>query len=190
MNKIALKYIAIISFSLASVILPCLILLITGIATPFISGFAVDNLERIYIGGTNEIMVFHNGKQVGTINPNTSRTYAFTINNDNHILLSTSTKLFVMDLDGNILSEDEDIAANVYNQIKYRSGKYISSNGNIYEMKDYFGWTCITKNQVETVYRISFLSFIVKLLLFGSVIAVIIFPIYITRRLLRQPDTQ
>ena len=185
MNKVAMKHLAIFTIALSCIVLPCLALLITGIATPFISGFAVDNLERVYIGGTNEIFVFQDGNIVDTINPHTSRAYAFTINNDNNILLSTSTKIYIMDLDGNILSEDEDVAANIYNHIKYKSGKYTSSNGNVYEMKDYFGWTCITKNEVETVYRISFLSFIVKILIFGSVIAVIIFPIYITRRFVR-----
>lgn len=186
MNKDSLKYIAIFAVSISLIILPCVVLLITGIATPFLSGFAVDDRERIYIGGTQEIYVFYEGTQQTTIDPQTSRSYAFTITEDGKILLSTSTKVYLMDLDGTVQSEYEDIAADVYNQIKYRSHKYTTTSGDVYEMKAYLGWTHIVKNGLETVYRISFLSFVVKLLIFVSVISLIIFPIYFTIKFYRK----
>lgn len=186
MNKDALKYIAILAVSVSLIILPCVVLLITGIATPFLSGFAIDDMERIYIGGTQEIYVFQEGTQQAAIDPQTSRAYAFTITEDGNILLSTSTKVYIMDLEGNVQSEYEDVAANVYNQIKYRGHKYTSTSGDVYEMKAYFGWTHIVKNGSETVYRISFLSFFVKLLIYAGVMALVIFPIYFTTKVYRK----
>lgn len=155
----------------------CVLLIITGVATPFVSGFAVDRNDRIYIGIQNQICVYKDDLLVRTISPQTSRAYVFTIVDD-RILLSTSTTVYIIDLDGNIIETQADPGAHTYNHIQYSKRKFISHSNDTYKLKDQIGWTRIVKNGAETVYRISFLSFLVKILFLGCVPAVIIFSIW------------
>ena len=168
------RRLAFFALPLSWVIGLCLLLIVTGTATPFISGFAVDKNDQIYVGEQTEICVYKNNFLIRTINPQTSRSYVFTIIDD-HILLSTSTMVYTMNLDGNIIDEREDLGADMYNQIQYRKRKYISHNDDEYKLVSQMGWTRIVKNGTETVYRISFLSFLVKVLVVVCVFAMLIF---------------
>lgn len=168
---------AIFATSLLCVFGLCFLLIVTGVATPFISGFAVDSNDRIYIGNQNQICVYEGDALIQKISPQTSRSYAFTIVDD-HILLSTSITVYTMDLDGNIIDTQEDPGAHTYNQIQYSKRQFISNNNDTYKLKGQIGWTRIVKNGTETVYQISFLSFLVKILFFGGVSAVIIVPVW------------
>jgi len=95
------RHLAAFSIPMTCVVVFCLLLLITGKATPFISGFAIDKNDWIYVGEETEICVYENDVLIRTINPQTSRAYAFTIADD-QILLSTASIFYIMDLDGNI----------------------------------------------------------------------------------------
>lgn len=143
----------------------CVILVITGIVTPSLSGFAVDSSDRLYIGMQKEICVYEEGSIIRRINPHTSRTYIFTITENDTILLSTSTKIYVMDLYGNILEEREDVGADTYNQLSYKKRRFVSHSGDVYTLKGIIGPTRIVKNNFETVYQIDALSFSVKVCL-------------------------
>lgn len=179
--KAMYRHLAIFSIPMACVVLLCLLLLITGTVTPFISGFAVDKNDRIYVGEQTEISVYENGTLIRTINPQTSRAFAFTIEDD-QILLSATTTVYTMDLDGNILDAREDPGANTYNQLQYNKRKYVSHNGDTYKLKSQIGWTRIVKNDTQTVYRISLLSFLVKILMALLLLAVFIFPAWMLKR--------
>ena len=169
---------AIVCPSLFVVLLSCFVLVITGTVTLSVSGFAVDHFDRLYIGTTNEIRVYEESRIVKNISPHTSRTYVFTIQEGENILLSTSTKVYVMDLDGNVLETKEDPGADIYNQLSYQKGRFISDKGDIYRMSSVFGWTRITKNSTEIVYQIDVLSFCVKLLLAICAIVIFVFPVW------------
>ena len=175
------RHLAIFAIPMACVVGLCLLLLITGAVTPFISGFAVDKNDRIYVGEETEICVYENNVLIRTINPQTSRAYAFTIADD-RILLSTASTFYTMDLDGNILDTQEDPGAHMYNQLQYNKRKYISHSGDTYKLKSQMGWTRIVKNDTQTVYQISPLSFVVKILLALSVLAMFIFPLWMLKR--------
>ena len=85
------------------ILFACLMMVITGTATLSISGFAVDSSDRLYVGMQKEICVYENGTIIDRLSPHTSRTYIFTITEDDTILLSTSTTIYVMDLKGNMM---------------------------------------------------------------------------------------
>lgn len=177
------RYLAFFSALIASVVFLCLILIFTGIATPFVSSFAIDGDDRIYVGTQNEIRVYEKGLLVDTISPKTSRAYVFTINEDENIVLSTSTKIYTMDLVGNVLDTQEDPGAHMYNKIQYNKRKFFSHNGDEYKLIGELGWTRIVKNNIETVYKISMLSFLVKVLIAVCAIALFIFPLWAAKKI-------
>ena len=175
------RYLAIFASLIGCTVILCVVLIVTGTATPFISGFAVDASNRIYIGTQNEIRVYEDSTLINIINPQTSRAYVFTINKDGNLLLSTSIKTYILDLDGNILDVQEDLGADMYNQLQYQK-KFISNNGDEFVLVDTIGLTRIIKNDTETVYQISWLSFAVKILLAVCTVALFVFSIWFVKQ--------
>ena len=172
------RWLPIFAISIFFVMLFCLVLLLTGKVSLSFSGFAVDCKERLYIGMRNEIRVYENGQIVRTISPQTSRAYRFTIQEDQTILLSTSTKVYTMDLEGNVLSCKEDPGADTYNQISYRRRKFVSQKGDVYRSVGILGWTGIVKNGEQIVYQTDALTVCVKILFVLCWAAIFIFPIW------------
>lgn len=126
------------------------------------NNFAIDSNERLYIGKRNSIEVYEDGKLVKTINPLSSRTYAFTIQNDDTLLLSTSTVEYVLDLDGNIISSKEDNGTNTYNKIK-NNREFITENGKSYKLENHLGRYSLVCDGV-VVYQMPDFDYVVKLL--------------------------
>jgi hypothetical protein len=180
------RYTASVASIFFFVIFPCLLLILTGVATPFIDCFSVDHLDRLYIGAESEIRVYEDGKQIKSIGPQTSKSYMFTIQEDNTILLSTATEVYTMDLDGNILSVREDPGADMFNQLQYRKRIFVSKNKDTYRLKNYFTWTSIEKNGAEVVYKISGVSFAVKVVIVSSIMLIIALTIRIAVK--SEPD--
>ena len=71
----------------------------------FVDGFAVDNLERIYIAKLAQIDVYQDGQQVNKINGVTGNGYKFIIQGDS-ILLNDANTLYTLDFEGRILKEE------------------------------------------------------------------------------------
>lgn len=159
-----------------------MILFFTGTVTLFLSGFAVDSADRLYIGTANAIQVYEDGTLINQIDPQTDRSYVFTIDQDGDLLLSTSTEVYRMDLSGKVLEQREDRGAHVYNQIQARRSTFLSSRGDVYKMKNVLGRTKITKNDSQTVYQISVLSIIVKVLIAICVILLFLFPVWLIQK--------
>ena len=157
----------------------CLILIISGMVNFSVSSFAVDNTDRLFIGAQKEIRIYEDGRTVNSISVPTSRSYVFTILEGNKILLSTSTQVYTMDLDGNILDTTEDSGADIYNQISYHKRKFVSENGDEYKLSNTLGRTRIIKNKTDVVYQIDALSFIVKILMAACFVAMLVFTVWI-----------
>ena len=188
MNRKLKKTIVVVSIVLFCVSLVSLLLLFSGKVSLSVFGFAVDNANRIYVGTEKEISIIERGEKIGSISPNTSRTYAFTITEDETILLSTSTKVYTMDMDGNILSTAEDTGADIYNQLSRQKKKFISAKGDQYRLINMLGWTRILKNDIDVVYQIDVLSYIVKLLLGSVIISLLLVGTYVIRITLKDPQ--
>ena len=171
--------IAIFAVSFFCIMLTCLILIMSGVVTLPISGFAVDYTDRLYIGTQKEIQVLEEGKLINIISVPTSRTYEFTIQNGNVLILSTSTKIYIMDLDGNILETREDLGADMYNKLSYRKRKFVSDDGDLYTLSSALGRTKIVRNKEDIVYQIDAFSFGVKVLIAICCAAMSIFPVWV-----------
>lgn len=173
MNSKMTRVIASFCSIVGAIVLLCLMLIISGAVTPSISGFAIDSSGKLYVGMPQKICIYDAETLVGSISPYTSRSYAFTINEDDNIILSTSTKVYLMNLDGTILDTWDDPGADTFNQIRYRKAEYISANGDVYKLSSVFGWISITKNGVDVVWHIDLFSYIVILLLGISATAIL-----------------
>lgn len=165
MNRAVIKNMVFFIVPWAVTMFICVVLVLGNFVTLSINSFAVDSQDRLYIGIPEEIRVYEADTLVDCLPAHTSRSYVFTIAENDTILLSTSTKIYIMDLSGNVLSEKDDIGADTYNQMQYKRKNFVSSNGDSYQLKSVFGRTKIVKNGTTTVFQISTFSAIVKYLL-------------------------
>lgn len=150
-----------------------ILLLSSGIVSFSNNGFGVDSNNVLYIGKSNAIEKYSDGKVIGKINPLTSRAYAFALKNNDTIILSDASRVYTLDLDGNIIQKQEDEMTSTFNKIK-QIKKHISSNGKTYYLKSSFGREIIVSDDGETIYKTPLFDYIVKLLFFSCVISIIV----------------
>lgn len=115
--------------------------------------FAVDSLDRLYIGFDDVITVHEGEERIRSIDTSAFRSYYFTIQEDDTILLADSTKGYTMDLDGNVLDSWDDLSAEVYNNLKVNRKAFTSSNGDTYELRWASLWPRIVRNGETVVYQ-------------------------------------
>ena len=186
-SKSKIKAIAIACLCWFSVLIPCVILVATGTVTLSVSNFAVDSNDRVYIGTEREIAIYQNNMVVGSIVPPTSRGYAFTVTEDDNILLSTASNVYLLDLEGNVLRKVPEIGTTTFNELQRNKREFISVNGDFYQMQGNLLRTRIIKNNSENVFQISVLSVVVKYLLIFSAIGMYIFIVlWLITRIKRQ----
>lgn len=174
-TKNGMKQLAVFMICFNCIFLPCLILILSGMVTLEVRGFAVDRNNRLYIGNAREISIFENGTKVQSIDPHTSRSYIFTINAEDRVLLSTSRTVYIMDLDGNILYSEPDRGADTYNQLSYKKRIFTSSAGDTYKLRNILGYLLIVKNGSQVVWSMGALSYIVMVAIGCCGIGMVIF---------------
>ena len=153
----------------------CNILMNTGRVSIIYSGFGVDDSGVLYVGKDSGIEKYKDGKMIGIISPQTSRGYAFTIQGDDTILLSTASTVYTLDLSGNVLDEWEDKNTSTFNKLQFIK-KFTTKDGHKYVMKSHFGRTIICCNN-EIIYQMPLLDYIVKILWFSCFLIAFIFAI-------------
>lgn len=153
---------------LGVIVFICFFLMFSGQVSLSNNGFAVDSEGQLYVGQQNEIIVLKDGECVNAINPRTSRSYAFTITDEQAILLSTSSTVYTMDLSGNVLTEQPDEGTKVYNQLQHKKS-FTDVHGAKYTMRSPWGRTSVYKDGVR-IYEIPTLDYIVRILLIVSVV--------------------
>ena len=163
MNKY-MKQLALFSVFHSCVILFCLLMIFLGLASPFINGFAVDAQENLYIGEGKTIRIYHDRALVGKIILK-GTTYAFVVDSTNELIVAYPAAVHRMDAKGNILEIWEDPVAETFQKFRNAGKLATTPVGDEYRMIGKLGWTRIVKNGTTEVYRISGLSFVVKLLL-------------------------
>ena len=150
----------------------CFFLQLSGQVSFSTKGFAVDSEGQLYVGREGEIAVLKDGECVRTISPRTSRSYVFTITDEQTILLSTSSTVYTMDLSGNVLTEQPDEGTKVYNQLQHKKS-FTDVHGAKYTMRSPWGRTSVYKDGVR-IYEIPTLDYIVRILLIVSVVGVLV----------------
>ena len=143
----------------------CLIMVLFGYATPFLDSFAVDSQENLYVGEGKTIGVYQNGIRQRTIQLK-STTCVFAIDANDELIVASSSVVTRMLTTGEVIDTKEDPQAETYQKIINENRIVRSANGDEYKKVSTLGWTRIIKNGSEEVYRISILSFAVKLLLY------------------------
>ena len=140
----------------------CLVLTNTGRVSITYSGFGVDSAGVLYVGKEGVIEKYNSDKMVGTISPQTSRGYAFTVKEDDTILLSTADMVYKLDLSGKVLDKWEDEGTSTFNDLQYIR-KFTAKNGQKYVMKLHFGRTVICSGE-DVIYKMPMLDYIVRIL--------------------------
>ena len=159
-----------------------IMLIVSGAATPFVSCFAVDASDRIYVGTDGCIRVYEEGEMVNSFSAQTSKEYMFTINEHQEIMLASSTTIYHMDLDGTVLQTKEEPGSDLFYQSQCIRKTFTSANGDEYQLRGQLGWTRIVKNQTETVYQISGLSYGVKWMIGLSFILMLTATVFLFRQ--------
>lgn len=152
------------TFVILSIIFFVLGFVLTGISmikNDKITGFAVDDEDRLYIGKNSRIEVYDSGTIEKTISSVTNRGYSFTIK-DGEILILTGSALYHLDLEGNVKSSE------LFSGIGRKDlGKFFEdSNGNCYELKKTLGRTLIMKNENEKIFQEPLNDYILKCAVF------------------------
>ncbi len=154
----------------------CIISLATGKANITSHGFGIDDQGKVYIGNSNDIFVYSNQSLQYKINAMTSRGYFFRIEEDQTIHLSTSTEVYTIALDGEVLSMriDND---HTYEDLKsgWRKQEF---NNSSYQYSTKWGRYEIVKtvgDEKEVIFRMPVFDYIIKLCLLVFAISLILF---------------
>lgn len=122
-------------------------------------GFAVDSSGNLYLGLDHQISVYSDGELIRTITTGTSRGFAFTIEDGDNLILSTSTVIYEMDLYGNVIEKSEDENARKF--LKMQRNKYFTTeDGCRYECKNVLGYIQIL-SEGEVIYKMPTWHYIV-----------------------------
>lgn len=123
-------------------------------------GFALDSQKLLYVGRDNAIEVYSGTEKILEINPQTSRSYAFTVTDDT-IVLSTAEFVYEIDLKGNVIKKSEDVNSKTYTDIE-KSKKHFVTSDNEYFLKNNFGRYKIIDKNKNVLYETSAKEFTVK----------------------------
>lgn len=154
------------------VVFVCIVLIGAGVVNISVKCFAADSDGNLYVGLTEQILVYSDERVlIRSFSSKTSRDYIFTINENDTILLTTSSQNYMMDLHGNLLKYEENDPMHQYPELQDSRTQFEDVNGNWYKITDVLGWTKIVKNDSIVVYQITTLSFLVKISLYFAVIS-------------------
>jgi len=124
----------------------------------------VDSQDRLYISVYDVIVVYDSdGNYLYTLDFQTPKTFNFYINNEDKIIVTTGSKYYKSDLDGNNVEE--------YDGTRYIfvDNKKVTSNGNTYKLSNYLGYTKVVKTNEtisQVVYRIPIHLYVAKITIF------------------------
>ena len=155
------------------IMLVCFLSMIAGHVSVIYNGFAIDSLDNLYVGKQTKIEKYYEGELIDTINPHSSRTYAFTIQND-EIILSNTSAVYIMDLDGNVISKHEDFETKTFNELQHQK-KFTTADGKTYFLKSSFGRKKVVSEDGNVIYNMPVKDYIVKLMFIAVFVISFIF---------------
>lgn len=184
-----LAYFSIISLLvLFFVMLISISLIGSGTVVTSYEGFALDSNENLYLGVYGKINVYKDGSWLYSVDAHTLRAYAFTIQNDK-ILISDAETVYIMDLNGNVISSYEDANTSLFNKLKKDKNSF-SLNGNTYKIQKNFGRSRIVKDDGKVIYQMPILDYIVKIGFLISMVWLVVLAIYWVVNFRRKVDVR
>lgn len=177
----AKKMLIIYLISVFPIAVTCVALIMSGTVSIFYSGFAIDSSGVIYIGKDDKIEKYFDAKMIGSISPKTSRGYAFTIQKDDTILLSTASSIYTLDLSGNVIDKQEDVGTKTFNELQKAKKIFITQDNKNFVMGSQMGRTIICSDQ-DIVYQMPMLDYIVKTAFFSVILSALVVVPFIIRK--------
>ena len=135
-------------------------------------GFGVDSNGRIYTGQAGKITVHLNQKTIDTIPIPDYRTYFFTVQEDDTVLIADATEVDIYDLSGNLLDSYKYPGPSKYNELQWTKTIHTSS-GDTYRLRSFLGFHTIMKNSETIVYRTSTSDYLLFLLAILSFLVIL-----------------
>ena len=146
---------------------------ILGITDSSYVGFSVDSRQNLYVGRSRYIEVFDKyGAKIRQFPSMTSQGYAFKVV-DNNLVIATSTFIYTMNLDGEIIDKQEDRSARLINEFKGSAHDFTLDNETSYKSLSFLGYHIIIRYQGQNkdiVYRMPEKDYINQILRLFSVI--------------------
>ena len=106
----------------------------TGAMSLSYSGVAADDAGRLYLGRGGRIEVYEAGQNVETIKPDVSKSFIFTLQ-DEQLVLSTGKEVTTLDLQGNVIESKTDEGKAVYQQLKSQRHSFTAADGTVYTLR-------------------------------------------------------
>lgn len=138
-------------------------------------GFGVDSEGYIYIGRPSEICVYKEGLCIRTIDIPQYRSYYFTIN-DSNILLASSSRVYIFDLNGMMLSKELDPSGSAYSDLQWMR-EVRTPTGTLYRRTHRFFRDAIEKEDGTVVYQMPMGDYLAKILYYLGGGSLVIFGI-------------
>ena len=154
-------------------LLGSLILLITDNATLSINGFGVDSAGRVYVGRIYKIEIFEDGQRISQIDIPHYRNWSIEISQDDSIILSNGSVVYVMGLSGEVMSQMEDPGGERYREARDKRS-IIGGDGQEYRLRNSFGKTIIVDAKGEPVYEGAILDQVVQLSFYLSIAGLLV----------------
>lgn len=145
----------------------CSILIISESVSFSFHGFGIDSADRLYIGTGHKISVYEGKTEINTITTGTSRGFYFTIQRDDTILLSTSTHVYILDLQGSLIKEITQDIERTHGRIKDGRFRFQTASGDLYIASRPFGRLTIHQGD-DVVFKMPLLDYVTMLLTFIS----------------------
>jgi len=166
MNPKMIKSIMIYLIIIVPVGMFCMYHLITGNVTITYHGYGVDSSGNLYVGLEREIAVYDGDSKISSIQTaaSTARAYYFTVQHDDTILLSTASNVYVLDLNGNILSKTEDTNTVVYDRLQWSGKNFTATDGTQYVRCASLGRMRIETSDGNVIYQMPMFDFVVKII--------------------------
>lgn len=152
-----------------------MILTLSGTVTFSYNGFAIDETGSLYIGQYEYLVVYDQGHMIKKIPLMTSKGYSFTIR-DNHLVVAANAKIYTTDLNGKILSEEDDRLTQTYNELYRRRKSFETVDGQVYKSTNWLGYYIIwniNKQSSKIIYQMPIFDYIVKVIFIMTCIGMV-----------------
>ena len=134
-------------------------------------GYGVDSAGNLYIGRLHQVEVYQKGVRVNTLEIPVSRGWCMTVSND-EIIVANMSSIFVLDLAGNVVREEEDRHGKIFYSIK-DTKQVLGADGSQYSLSDIGGIIQITENG-KTIYQSPIEDILAKLTFWTGSVCMIV----------------
>ena len=156
---------AVFTIPMSCIVMVMLVLLMQGSYTTGYSGFGIDSHGILYVGTDSGIKKYQNGEVIGSVYPQTTRGYSFTVQSDDTLLLSISEKFITMDLDGNVLNmKDYEDDYHLRSEIEKSKRVFVDQKGSVYKVKLPFLRTTVYDQDGKIVFQMPVLDYVMRML--------------------------